>query len=113
MAVGEALLGSLFNRPDHSIIDHHTYFIASDGDMMEGVSHESASFAGHAKLGKLIGFYDDNHITIEGDTDSRSATNAPRFEGYHWHVQRVEDANDLEAWTVRSSRQKQSTIGRH
>ncbi len=98
MAVGEALLGSLFNRPDYSIIDHHTYFIASDGDMMEGVSHESASFAGHAKLGKLIGFYDDNHITIEGNTAlTFSDDTQRRFEAYHWHVQRVEDANDLDA----------------
>jgi transketolase len=98
MAVGEALLGSLFNRPDHTIIDHYTYFIASDGDMMEGVSHESASFAGHARLGKIIGFYDDNHITIEGDTAlTFSDDTQRRFEGYHWHVQRVADANDLEA----------------
>ena len=98
MAVGEALLSSLFNRPGHQIIDHHTYFIASDGDMMEGVSHESASFAGHAKLGKIIGFYDDNHITIEGDTAlTFSDDTQHRFEGYHWHVQRVEDANDLDA----------------
>src|SRR5689334_850952 len=96
MAVGEALLGSLFNRPDYPIIDHHTYFICSDGDMMEGVSHESASFAGHAKLGKLIGFYDDNHITIEGNTAlTFSDDTQRRFEGYHWHVQRVEDANDM------------------
>src|SRR3989475_9286642 len=67
MAVAEAHMGAVFNR-EQKIIDNHIYFIASDGDMMEGVSHEAASFAGHAKLGKLIGFYDDNHITIEGDT---------------------------------------------
>ena len=98
MAVGEALLGSLFNREGHEIIDHHTWFIASDGDMMEGVSHESASFAGHAQLGKIIGFYDDNHITIEGNTSlTFSDDTRQRFEGYHWHVQRVDDANDLEA----------------
>jgi transketolase len=98
MAVGEALLGTLFNRQDHEIMDHHTYFIASDGDMMEGVSHEVSSYAGHARLGKLIGFYDDNHITIEGDTAlTFSDDTQTRFEGYHWHVQRVEDANDLEA----------------
>lgn len=98
MAVGEALLGSTFNRDNHAIIDHYTYFIASDGDMMEGVSHESASFAGHARLGKIIGFYDDNHITIEGDTSlTFSDDTQKRFEGYHWHVQRVEDANDLAA----------------
>jgi transketolase len=98
MAVGEALLGSLFNRPDHQIIDHHTFFIASDGDMMEGVSHESASYAGHARLGRIIGFYDDNHITIEGNTSLTYSDDVRRrFEGYHWHVQRVDDANDLDA----------------
>src|SRR6478672_10420978 len=97
MAVGEAHLAATFNR-DQKIIDHNVYFIASDGDMMEGVSHESASFAGHAKLGKIIGFYDDNHITIEGDTAlTFSDDSQHRFEGYHWHVQRVEDANDLDA----------------
>jgi len=98
MAIAESQLASLFNRPNHSIIDHHTYFIASDGDVMEGISHEASSYAGHLKLGKLIGFYDDNHITIEGNTDLTFSDDvAKRFEGYHWHVQRVEDANDLDA----------------
>jgi transketolase len=98
MAVGEALLGTLFNREGHEIIDHYTYFIASDGDLMEGVSHEVASYAGHARLGKIIGYYDDNHITIEGNTSLTYSDDVrSRFEGYHWHVQRVEDANDLEA----------------
>ena len=98
MAIAESQLGAIFNRPDHPIIDHYTYFIASDGDMMEGISHEASSYAGHQKLGKLIGFYDDNHITIEGNTDlTFSDDTAKRFEGYHWHVQRVEDANDLDA----------------
>ncbi|MFL5584192.1 MAG: transketolase [Gemmatimonadaceae bacterium] len=97
MAVAEAHMGAVFNR-DQKIIDHHVYFIASDGDMMEGVSHESASFAGHAKLGKLIGFYDDNHITIEGDTAlTFSDDTGRRFEAYGWHVQHVADANDLTA----------------
>jgi transketolase len=97
MAVAEAHMGAVFNR-DQKIIDHHVYFIASDGDMMEGVSHESASFAGHAKLGKLIGFYDDNHITIEGDTAlTFSDDTGARFEAYHWHVQHVADVNDLDA----------------
>jgi transketolase len=95
MAVAEAHMGAVFNR-DQKIIDHQTYFIASDGDMMEGVSHESASFAGHAKLGKLIGFYDDNHITIEGDTAlTFSDDTGARFEAYGWHVQHVADVNDL------------------
>lgn len=98
MAVGEALLGTLFNREGHEIIDHYTYFIASDGDLMEGVSHEVASYAGHARLGKIIGYYDDNHITIEGNTSLTYSDDVrSRFEGYHWHVQRVEDANDLDA----------------
>jgi transketolase len=97
MAVAEAHMGTVFNR-EQKIIDHHVYFIASDGDMMEGVSHESASFAGHAKLGKLIGFYDDNHITIEGDTAlTFSDDTGKRFEAYGWHVQHVADANDLAA----------------
>jgi transketolase len=97
MAVAEAHMGAVFNR-DQKIIDHHIYFIASDGDMMEGVSHESASFAGHAQLGKLIGFYDDNHITIEGDTAlTFSDDTGARFEAYGWHVQHVADVNDLAA----------------
>jgi len=97
MAVAEAHMGAVFNR-EQKIIDHHVYFIASDGDMMEGVSHESGSFAGHAKLGKLIGFYDDNHITIEGDTAlTFSDDTGARFEAYGWHVQHVADVNDLAA----------------
>ncbi len=97
MAVAEAHMGAVFNR-DQKIIDHHVYFIASDGDMMEGVSQESASFAGHTKLGKLIGFYDDNHITIEGDTAlTFSDDTGARFEAYGWHVQHVADVNDLAA----------------
>jgi transketolase len=97
MAVGEAHLGAVFNR-EQKIMDHYVYFIASDGDMMEGVSHESASFAGHARLGKLIGFYDDNHITIEGDTAlTFSDDTGERFEGYGWHVQHVSNVNDLGA----------------
>ena len=69
MALAEAHLASLFNRPGHAIVDHWTYFLASDGDLMEGVSHEACSLAGHLKLGKLIGMYDDNRITIDGKTD--------------------------------------------
>src|SRR5437762_1860078 len=89
MAVGEAHLGAIFNRGADKIIDHHTYFIASDGDMMEGISNEVASFAGHLKLGKIIGFYDDNHITIEGDTALTFGDDtAARFSAYGWHTQR-------------------------
>jgi transketolase len=99
MAIAEAHLAAEFNREgEPPLIDHRTYFIASDGDMMEGISHEAASFAGHLGLGKLIGFYDDNHITIEGSTDlTYSDDAAVRFAAYGWHVQRVEDANDLDA----------------
>src|SRR5437762_3053294 len=98
MAIAEAQLAAQFNRPGHDIIDHHTYFICSDGDLMEGVSHEAASLAGHLELGKLIGLYDDNHITIDGDTAlAFSDDTAKRFEAYGWHVQRVADGNDLDA----------------
>src|SRR3989442_6734193 len=97
MAIAEAQLAALFNRPGHDIIDHHTYFICSDGDLMEGISYEVASIAGHLKLGKLIGLYDDNHITIDGDTAlAFSDDTAKRFEAYGWHVQRVVDGNDLD-----------------
>ena len=98
MAIAEAHLAAAFNRDEHTIVDHHTYFIASDGDMMEGISHEVASYSGHLQLGKLIGFYDDNHITIEGDTGlTFSDDTRMRFEAYGWHVQRVEDGNDLDS----------------
>jgi transketolase len=98
MAIAEAHLAALFNRPGHTIIDHYTYFVASDGDVMEGVSHEACSLAGHLKLGKLIGFYDDNHITIDGSTDlAFSDDTAKRFEAYGWHVQKIADGNDLKA----------------
>ena len=98
MAAAEAHLAAVFNREGHPIIDHHTWFICSDGDLMEGISHEAASFAGHFGLGKLIGFYDDNRITIDGATDlTFSDDSARRFEGYGWHVQRVADVNDLDA----------------
>ncbi len=98
MAIAEAQLAALFNRPGHSIIDHHTYFLASDGDLMEGISHEACSLAGHLKLGKLIGFYDDNHITIDGSTDLAFSDNTTRrFEAYGWQVQRIPDGNDLDA----------------
>lgn len=97
MAVAEAHMGALFNRSP-KIIDHYTWFICSDGDIMEGVSHEAASYAGHLKLGKLIGFYDDNRITIEGDTNlTFSDDTAKRFEAYGWHVEHVADVNDLAA----------------
>ena len=96
MAVAEAHLAAKFNREGHAVVDHYTYFICSDGDLMEGISHEAASFAGHFGLGKLIGFYDDNHITIDGPTElTFTDDTAKRFEGYGWHVLHLPDINDL------------------
>ncbi len=110
MAVAEAHLAAEFNREEHAVIDHYTYFVASDGDIMEGVSHEAASFAGHLKLGKLIGFYDDNHITIEGDTDLTFGDDTrKRFEAYGWHVLNVADVNDLDALDRAITEAKQET----
>jgi transketolase len=99
MAMAEAHLAAVYNRPGHDIVDHRTFVFCSDGDLMEGASHEAASLAGHLGLGKLIVLYDDNHITIEGDTKLACSDDAAkRFEGYHWHVQNLgEAANDLTA----------------
>ncbi len=96
MAIAQAHLGSLFNKEDIKILDHFIYGICSDGEMMEGISHEAASLAGHLKLGKIIFFYDDNKITIDGPTSlAFSEDVGKRFEAYNWHVQHVEDVNDL------------------
>ncbi|KPJ77543.1 MAG: transketolase [Deltaproteobacteria bacterium SG8_13] len=98
MAIAERFLASTFNRPGFNLIDHFTYGIVSDGDLMEGLSHEAASLAGHLALGKLICLYDDNHISIEGGTDiTFTEDRLARFEAYRWHVQQVEDGNDLQA----------------
>ncbi|MGH3118180.1 MAG: transketolase family protein, partial [Gaiellales bacterium] len=98
MAIAERILASRFNRPGFPIIDHHTYAICSDGDLMEGISHEAASLAGHLKLGKMVYIYDDNDISIDGSTDLTFTEDVGRrFEGYGWHVQRLDDGNDLEA----------------
>ncbi|MDR9388253.1 MAG: transketolase [Balneolaceae bacterium] len=87
MAMAEAHLAARFNRDGHHVIDHHTYAIVSDGDLMEGVSHEAASMAGHMKLGKLVYLYDANQISIDGSTDLSFTENvAKRFEAYGWHV---------------------------
>lgn len=97
MAIAERFLAAHFNRPGHAIVDHRTYIVASDGDMMEGIASEAASLAGNLGLGKLICFYDDNRITIEGKTELafREAVKA-RFEAYGWHVVGDEhDGNDL------------------
>ncbi len=98
MGIAERHLAAVFNRPGHRLVDHVTFFIASDGDLMEGISHEAASYAGHLGLGKLIGFFDDNRITIDGDTSLTCGDDvARRFEAYGWHVGRIDDVNDLEA----------------
>ena len=98
MAIAEQYLAAYFNRPGHEIIDHYTYVIASDGDLMEGVSSEAAALAGHLRLGKLIVLYDDNHITIDGPTElAWSEDRLARFRALGWHTQYVEDGNDLAA----------------
>ncbi len=99
MAIVERLLAERFNRPGHTIVDHYTYVVASDGDMMEGIASEAASLAGNLGLGKLICFYDDNHVTIEGSTDLSFHEDVKRrFEAYHWHVISIQDdGNDLGA----------------
>jgi len=98
MAIAEAHLAAEFNDAEHQVVDHHTYVIAGDGDLMEGVASEAASLAGHLALGKLIVLYDDNHISIDGTTDlAFTEDRLMRFEAYGWHVQRVDDGNDREA----------------
>jgi transketolase len=99
MAIAERFLAERFNRPGHEVVDHHTYVICSDGDMMEGVSQEAASIAGHFGLGKLIVCYDDNHITIDGTTSISfdGENHLGRLHADGWHVQRVKDSEDTEA----------------
>jgi transketolase len=98
MAIAEAYLAARYNRPGHTIIDHYTYSLVSDGDVMEGVSAESASLAGHLRLGKLIYFYDNNHVTLSAATDLTFTEDVrKRFSAYGWHTQSVEDGNDLKA----------------
>jgi transketolase len=98
MAIAERLLAQRFNTPEHAVVDHWTYAICSDGDVMEGVSGEASSIAGHLGVGKLIAFYDDNHITIEGDTAlAFSEDVGTRYEAYGWHVQRFDDTWTLDA----------------
>jgi transketolase len=99
MAMAERFLAERFNRPGHELVDHHTYAICSDGDMMEGVSQEAASIAGHFGLGKLIVCYDDNRITIDGTTSISFDTenHVARMHADGWHVQRVHDSEDVQA----------------
>ena len=98
MAMAERFLAARFNRPDFSIVDHHTYVMCGDGDLMEGISSEAASLAGHLGLSKLICLYDANKISIEGPTDITFTEDvAGRFQSMNWHVQTVEDGNDPES----------------
>ena len=110
MALAERWLGARFNQPGHEIVDHYTYVVCSDGDMMEGISHEAAAIAGHQKLGKLIWIFDDNRITIEGDTALSTATDhAKRFEAYGWHIVHVHDGNDLSSVDLAMSEAREET----
>jgi len=109
MAMAEAHLAAIFNK-EEKIIDHYTYVFCSDGDMMEGASHEAASIAGYLGLGKLICLFDNNNITIEGKaTLSCSDDVVKRFEGYHWHVQEVGDGNDVQAISAAFAKAKEVT----
>ncbi len=98
MAIAERHLAARFNRPGHEVVDHFTYVLAGDGDLMEGVAHEAASLAGHLELGKLVVFYDSNRICLAGTTNLSFTDDVEQvFEGYGWHVQTVSDGNDLAA----------------
>lgn len=98
VAIAEAYLAAQFNKPDHKLIDHYTYGIVSDGDLMEGIASEAASLAGHLKLGKLIYLYDDNKISLDGSTSLAFTEDVPaRFKAYGWQTLTVENGNDLDA----------------
>jgi transketolase len=98
VAIAEAYLAAQFNLPDYKLIEHHTYGIVSDGDLMEGIASEAASLAGHLKLGKLIYLYDDNKISLDGSTSLAFTEDVPtRFRAYGWQTLTVEDGNDLHA----------------
>jgi len=98
MAIAEKHLAAVYNRPGFEVVDHYTYTLAGDGDLMEGVSHEACALAGTLGLGKLIMLYDDNLISLDGPTElSYNDDVLERFKAYHWHTQRVADGNDLNA----------------
>ncbi|WP_318345748.1 transketolase [Flagellimonas baculiformis] len=110
MAIAQKFMAARFNKPDFDLFDYKIYAICSDGDLMEGVSAEAASLAGHLKLGNIIYVYDDNHISIEGDTDITFSDNtAQRFESYGWHVQELDDGNDVEALSEAIKQAKKET----
>ncbi len=109
-AIAQKYLAAHYNRPGFDLFNYHIYAICSDGDLNEGVSAEAASLAGHLKLGNIIYLYDDNHISIEGDTKITFTEDvAKRFEAYDWHVQIVEDGNDVKAITEAIEKAKQET----
>ncbi len=98
MAIAATHLAATFNKPGHEVIQSYIYGIVTDGDLMEGVSSEAASLAGHLGLGRIVYLYDDNHISIDGSTDlAFTEDRAARFQAYNWHVQKIEDGNDVEA----------------
>src|SRR5579863_9845679 len=112
MAIAEAWLAARFNRPGHQIVDHYTYAICGDGDLMEGITQEAASFAGHLRLGKLIYLYDQNHITLAGGADLVFTEDvARRFDAYGWHTRHVDDGNDTED-VAKAIREAQQETGR-
>ncbi|MDT7827380.1 transketolase [Pricia sp. S334] len=109
-AIAQKYMAARFNKPDFDLFDYHIYAICSDGDLMEGVASEAASAAGHLKLGNMIYLYDDNSITIEGDTDLAFDENVnERFRAYNWHVQQVADGNDLQAISEAIDKAKEET----
>jgi transketolase len=98
MAIAEKHMAAVYNKPGFNVVDHHTYVLCGDGDLMEGISHEAGSLAGTLQLGKLIVLYDDNLISLDGPTEwSYTEDVLKRFEAYHWHTSRVADGNDLAA----------------
>ncbi len=98
MAIAATHLAATFNKPGHELIQSFIYGIVTDGDLMEGISSEAASLAGHLQLGRIIYLYDDNHVSIDGSTDlAFTEDRAARFEAYGWHVQKIADGNDVEA----------------
>ena len=100
LAIAERHLAARYNRAGHEVVDHYTYVLAGDGDLMEGVVHEAASLAGHLELGRLVCFYDANHISLAASTNMTFTDDVERvFTGYGWHVQAVRDGNDLDALT--------------
>ena len=107
MAMAEAQLGATYNKDGLNVVDHFTYAICGDGDLMEGVSSEAASLAAHLKLGKLVILYDSNDISLDGELNLSFSENVQaRFEAYGWQVLRVEDGNDLTALGKRSLKLK-------